>query len=222
MWDRMRIKGSRRSVLAATSPITLCLVVLVAWDSSAPMVPIVALGSVDEGTTIRTTGLLAELWSWDDGTENLVLVDPQSGCTVEVICNHGLCDQPSSYAELGDELEVVGEIFGLYAPRKLYTDSDRVSLIRPCRFVITVDTLSNCWQMFEGDDIEVRGILLRAEGGSGLSLRAMADEAVLSLEYAYEINQMLLGTEVVATGRLLFDTSVMGLVLCAESVVSTT
>ncbi|OGS55432.1 MAG: hypothetical protein A3K60_05360 [Euryarchaeota archaeon RBG_19FT_COMBO_56_21] len=194
--------------------------VLVGFGSSVPVVSIAALESVDDGSTVETIGLVAEFWAWDDGTENLLLVETTSGCTVIIICSPGIHAQPGTYVHLGDEVKVVGKVFGLHSPRRLYSDSDRVTLLRRCEFVLTVDALANCWRLFEGDEIKVRGILFMTDGESGFALRGMMGGSTLSLDSTYEIQPTLLGREVVIAGCLVFEEATLTVVLHADSVVA--
>ena len=198
----------------------MCLVILAACGSSAPVVSIAALATLDDGTTVQTIGLIAELWAWDDGTENILLVETSSCSTVVVVCSPAIHAQPSAYVDIGDELKVVGEVFGRYYPRKLYSDSDRVALLLPCEFVMTVDALATCWRLFEGDEVRVRGILLAAEGESEFALRGMSGASAVSLDCACEILPTLLGRDVLVSGRLLFEESSLRVVLHADSVVA--
>ena len=181
---------------------------------------IAALASIDDGTMVQTVGLVADSWAWDDGTENLLLVETASGCTVIMVCSSGIHAQPSTYVHIGDEIKVVGKVFGSDSPRKLYTDSDKVTLLRRCEFVLTVDSLADCWRLFEGDDIEVRGILSRTSGDIGLALRGLSGGSTVALDYPNEIQPALLGREVVVAGRLTFEETILAVVLRADSVVA--
>ncbi len=179
---------------------------------------IAALAAIDDGTIVRTAGLLAELWAWDDGTENLLLVDTGSESTVWIVCSPSIRLQPSCYVHIGDEIEAVGEIFGAHLPRKMYADSDSVTLLLRSRYVLTVDALSGCWRLFEGDDIEVRGILLRTVDGGGLVLGDASSGSTVTVDFAHEPQPPLFGREVVVAGRLFFDEATMAVTLLADSI----
>lgn len=213
----MRDSSSRWRTLAAsaTGALTLCLVVLAAFGSSAPAVSIAALASIDEGSTVQTVGLVADLWAWDDGTENLLLVEVSSRCTVVVVCHPAIRAQPSAYIDIGDEVRVSGRVFGSFSPRELHTDSDRLALVRPCEFVMTVDALANSWQLFEGDEISVRGVLLTTGEGEH-ALRGMS--STLPLDCVCSVPPTLMGRDALVSGRLLFDESSFKVALRADSV----
>jgi hypothetical protein len=190
--------------------------VAVACWATVPFVSIPSLDSLDAGAVVQTAGLLVEVHTWDDGSETMVLVDPMSGDTVKVICRRAVKDQPSSYASIGDELKVQGEVFGLQVPRNLYTNSDKVVLLHRCEYVLTVDSLATCWQLFQGDDVSLRGVLLRTDDPDGLALRALSGDTQLTVRYRHQIDSGLLGTEVLSQGTLVFEGSSLQVVLLAE------
>lgn len=209
---------AHRNTIAVACFTSISLVVLATSGSPIPMVPLSKLGVVDDGTTVCIVGLVADLWSWDDGTENILLVEICSVCTVRVVCSRAVRPLPGSYVHLGDEIEVVGEVFGTHSSRKIYSDSDRVALLRQCKSVLTVDALSECWTLFEDDEIEVRGILLRGANGIGFALRGLSSEGTVALEASAATDPSLLGREVVAAGYLRFEESSMAVVLHADSI----
>jgi hypothetical protein len=205
---------------AAASSLMLCVLVVLATDAPIPTVPISYLASLDEGAFVQTVGLVADLWSWDDGTQNILLVDTSSSCTIKVVCVRGIHSLPGDYVHLGDEVRVSGEVFGEPSARTLHADSDHVSLLRPSRFVLTVDALAGCWHLFEGDSIEVRGILVRATAGGDYALRGLATDVRMALEIHGEVNQLMLGEEAVVAGTLAFNSACMAVVMDVDSLQS--
>lgn len=202
-----------------TASVTLALVLVVSTSSPVPILPISALGNLDDGTSARTKGLVAELITWDDGTENLILVDAPSGRTLTVVCEKAACAQPSSYVHTGDEVEVMGQVYGTYSSKRLYTDSDRVTLLQASRFVLTVDSLVGCWRLFEGDSIEIRGILVQGASNGGIALRAFASSSAVALDPTYESDDALLGREVMVSGLVAFDEDSFTVKIIARSIV---
>lgn len=113
----------------------------------------------------------------------------------------------------------MGQVYGTYSSKRLYTDSDRVTLLQASRFVLTVDSLVGCWRLFEGDSIEIRGILVQGASNGGIALRAFASSSAVALDPTYESDDALLGREVMVSGLVAFDEDSFTVKIIARSIV---
>jgi len=208
----------RESVMALAFASVLSVMILLSSCSSPPAVPLSRLSSVDEGTEIRALGLLVDLWVRDDGSERLVLAEPQARAMLTVICSPGVREQPSAYARIGDQLEVTGELFHARSTPTIYVRSDDVRMLRPSESVLTVGILASDWRLFEGDEMRIRGFLQKDWLTGGYRLFDSSKEHGIALEYGGEDIAPLLGHEVLIEGVLRFDTSSMSLVIIIHSI----
>ncbi len=191
--------------------------VILGGSSSPPLVPISKLASVDGGTEVRIQGLLVELWSRDDGSEALVLLDAASQATARVYSSQGIDEQPSRRAGIGDLLLVQGEVSGALPSPAVYSQSDSIAVLRAADLVMTVDILADCWTLFEGDTFRICGILATDTSTGSSRLFDSSGERSVALHFP-ELVESLSGSRVVVEGRLLVDECHMFIYMDVESI----
>lgn len=152
----MRVLDDRlMSVLAAG---LLSSVVLLSSSAAPPSVTVSELWGLGGDATITVTGLLVSLWSYDSGSEVLVMSDEEGPPTVRVVCTPGPGLAPSTALSVGDLLSVSGECVFEDGTPSVFCRYGDVRLTRRSEEVLTVGLLSASWQLFEGDRISMRGV----------------------------------------------------------------
>jgi hypothetical protein len=191
---------------------------LLSWSARAPCLEVSSLSGMDDGQTVLIRGLLVDLWVNDGGSESLVLADREDATSVWVFVSQALRPQPSSYAHVGDELRVCGNLAISRSGMSLYSDSDSVVLLTRAEQVLTVGMLSSHWELFLGDDISVSGVLLQPVASAGPRLFDNDLEHSISLGLDDGWDAQLLGQSVTVVGMLVIDENSMALVLQARAI----
>lgn len=205
-------------VLAFTLLAVLAGMMMLSWSARMPCLEISSLPGIDDGQAVLVRGLLVDLWVNDGGSESLILADRESATSVWVFVSQATRPQPSSYAHVGDELRVAGNLALSRSGMSLYSDSDSVVLLARVEQVLTVGTLSSHWELFLGDDVSVSGVLMQTVASSGPRLFDSDMEHSLSLNLDDGWDDQLLGRTVTVVGRLVLDEGSMSLVLQAYSI----
>lgn len=196
----------------------LACMTMLSWPSEPPCVEIASLGGLDDGQTVLVRGLLVDLRTNDGGSESLVLADREESATVWVFVGKAIGPPPSSYANVGDELRVVGNLAISRSGLSLYSDTDSIVLLAKSEEVLTVSTLSSHWELFLGDEVRVKGILVQTVAYEGLRLFDSDQELSLAVSPSCIWDGRLLGLSVVVSGRLVLDMSSMRLALQAHEI----
>ncbi len=193
--------------------------VMLGKDASPPEVPISQIQSLEDGTEVRVCGLMVGLWEYESGAESFVLAEPNDGRTVKVVSSPAASPQPSEYADVGDELRVRGELSKAGFVPTIFTKSDGVSVSRESEDVLDIDVLGRNWQLFEGDCVRIGGVLLVDGLGTGPRLfdRDMRCSLAISMD-GFDVDSYL-GSRVVVTGILRFDSRTLSLVLVMKGIV---
>jgi len=205
-------------VLAFILMAVLAGMMMLSWSARMPCLEISSLPGLDDGQTVLVRGLLVDLRVNDGGSESLVLADREGAASVWVFVSQAIRSLPSSYAHVGDELRVVGNLALSRSGMSLYSDSDSVVLLARAEQVLTVGALSSHWELFLGDDISVSGILMQTVASSGPRLFDIDMERSLSLSLDGGWDDQLLGRTVTVIGRLVLDEESMSLVLQATAI----
>jgi len=205
-------------VLAFILLAVLAGMMLLSWSARMPCLEISALPGIDDGQVVLVRGLLVDLWVNDGGSESLVLADREGAISVWVFVIQAIRPQPSSYAHVGDELRVAGNLALSRSGMSLYSDSDSVVLLARAEQVLTVRTLSSHWELFLGDEVSVSGVLMQAVASSGPRLFDSDMEHSLSLGLDDGWDDQLLGRTVTVVGTLVFDEESMSIVLQAHAI----
>jgi hypothetical protein len=131
----------------------------VAYGSGPPTVSIADVDMVEDGTVVRLTGVLVHAWRYDSGLETMLLADLQDGSTVKLA--HQSSDSPgyTSFLSIGDEVASVGEVRRIGESTTVWVSDDAIRLIKQSETVLTVGAICRNWLLFEGDHLNVSGLL---------------------------------------------------------------
>ena len=198
----------------------LSSLVLLGSSSEPPIVHIYDISSLEGGTIVEFIGLLVELRVYDSGTERLVIADAEDGCTIRVVCSDGICPQPSSYASIGDELKVIGKISSSDDGALVFTNSDRITMMRGSETVLSVRTVTSNWVLFEGDTIRINGVLETDGFDSSPRLVECSGGFSIAVGSCQVGLDGLIGQSVIVTARLDFNYRTGSLVLAVFYVVA--
>lgn len=194
-----------------------CMATL-SWTSEPACLDVASLGGLDDGQEVLVRGLLVDLRTNDAGSESLVLADRTVMATVWVFVEKALGPPPSSFADIGDELRVAGNLAISRAGATLFSNSDSVSLMMEAEHVLTVQSLSSHWELFLGDEVSLRGILVQKSYSEGPRLLDLQEDCSLAVRATGEWDIGLLGLSVAVSGRLMLDECTMTIVLEAHSI----
>ncbi len=198
----------------------LSSLVLLGSDAEPPLVAISEVQRLEDGMSVQLSGLLVDDWTYESGSESMVLADPAGVATVEVITVPGARPQPSQYANIGDELLVAGKLSKSGQACTVFAKSDGITVLRTSDEVLTVDVLMRTWRLFEGDCVRIRGVL----GSDGLqgSVRLFSSErnCSIALDPGGLAVDGLIGTDVLVSALVRFDFRISALTLLARSVVA--
>ena len=213
----MACQVARERVLAFTFVILLSMIALLGGHANAPMVPIRQLHSMDQYSEVRIEGMLVDLWVRDDGSELLVLLDPSGAATAKVVCACGVTEQPSSLVGVGDILRVRGELAGVPASPTIYSQSDWITVIKTAEHVLSITVLSRNWPLFQGDRLDITGVLVLDDISSSARLFDSSGKRSIALR-CDGFPGRFTGSEVIITGILRFDSYDMSLFIEVESI----
>ncbi len=191
--------------------------IVLSLSADTPIVPIGQVHLMDEGQLVAVVGLLADLKVHDSGAESLLLVDPEFGSTVKVVCLQGVRPRPSALARIGDELKVLGRVSHSNYSTVLFSNSDDVSIVRPSELVLSLELLASNWRFFEGDPVRVVGVLVE-DGPASLRLFDHDLEHSIRVASRDDAISQLAGRTVLVQGVLVFDSASFSLLLDAEQV----
>jgi len=195
----------------------LCSMLLLSEDAEPPFIPISDLASAEDGAVISTEGLVASLHRYDSGAESLILVDV-SGCeTARIVCSPGGREMPSFYLSVGDAARATGEISFEGTAATMFCDSDGILLLKKAAHVLDVAVLSSNWELFEGDRLNVSGVLENAGRESWYLLRDSAGTCSMSARAGPDAGVIPVGVEVVVDCTMILDKSTMAFVLLVWS-----
>ncbi len=205
----------RTRTLALMFAAVLSILVVISSCSTTPFVGLDQIPALDEGTTVRLSGLLVGLSINDGGSEDIILLDPSKQVTAKAICMPGSRPLPSRYVSIGDELRVTASTSGK-GSSVVFTSSDDVDVSSESDAVLTVKILASNWALFEGDRFRISGVVM--VGSAGGFLLADPDlEHSISLRPENGDANDYLGKSVVADASLRVDASTMTLYLAAAS-----
>lgn len=186
--------------------------------SSPPEVAISQVSRLEDGTEVRISGLMVDLWVYESGAESLILAEPDGDHTVKVVSSPAARPQPSRYADIGDELCVIGEISKTGSVPTIFAKSDEISMVEESEDALTVDVLARNWVLFDGDCIRVGGILAFDGLGTGPRLFAYDMSCSLALSTGGLDAGAYLGERVLVTGILGFDSRILSLMLSVKGI----
>jgi hypothetical protein len=198
----------------------LSSMILLDSGSAAPGVTISQVPQLEDGMKVRLSGLLVDEWQFESGSESLVLAEPSGGSSVKVISSPGMRPQPSQYAELGDELQVTGELSKSGLVPTIFAKSDDISVSRESEQVLTVDILIGCWRLFEGDCVRIKGLLDFDGLGIAPRLFGFGMNCSLALDIGGLDVDAIMGHRVVVTGILHFEFRTSALVILVRSIMA--
>lgn len=130
-----------------------------AADSGPPTIRIADVESVENGSVIRLQGVLVHAWKYDSGLETLLLADLGDGSTVKLAHQ---ADGPTVFTALlsiGDEVSSFGEVRRSGESITMWVSDDGILLMRQSETVLSVDAICRNWLLFEGDPLNVSGLL---------------------------------------------------------------
>src|SRR5512136_74341 len=196
-------------VISAMLATSLGVVIALGSIGTQPTVSISELPSIESGMVVRIFGILADLRVHDSGFESLVLVDPESDAIVNSVCSPGVLPMPSEYSSIGDELQVIGEVSNDRTPPTIFAASDDVKLERSSSEILTLELLASHWHLFEGDEVNVRGILVGTSSGVECRLHGLDGSSSMALVCPNIEISHLNGKLVTLTGTFRLNPSTM-------------
>ena len=196
----------------------LASISMLASSSSPPSVTISQIPQLEDGMKVRISGIMVDLWKYESGSESLVLAEPAGGFSVKVVSSPANRPQPSKYADVGDELLVMGELSKSGQVPMIFARSDGISVARESEDVLTIDIIAKNWMLFDGDCIRVKGLL--DFDGLETELRLFSYDASISLRLMMgDLGvEGYIGSEVLVSGTLMFDSRTLSIVLLVKSV----
>jgi hypothetical protein len=162
------LKNTR--VVASLLALSLASLIVLGSMGVDPTVPISRLPTVESGIVVSVFGILTDLWIHDSGAESLVVTDSECEAVVRVVCSCGILPMPSEYSSIGDELRVTGEISNDRLPPTIFAISNDIHLEQSSEKILTMALLASHWQLFEGDFVDVEGVLVADISGAGIRL----------------------------------------------------
>jgi len=199
--------------LAVVLMCILSSIVLLGSSGGPPLVAISTLPEVEEGTTVKASGVLVDLRLYDSGAEGIVIADLDDGAVAKIISTPGIKAQPSAYARIGDELLIEGEVSVSGTTSIIFTSSDDVLVVSQSELVLTVESVSRNWFLFEGDVVRIKGFLERTGLGIGLRLYDRTDGCSIAVIPGDFDLERFVGSVITLTATLRFDHWLSALVL---------
>lgn len=215
---RAHVKEAR--TIAFAEALLLGTVAVLSASSGPPVVMIQSVPSIEEGTVVRVSGHVVDIWSWDDGTENIVLADLGSGATLRVVCRAGAGQPPSESPSVGDLVLVTGEVARSGVQTLLIVGGDGPELVSRSADALTLGDLARNWRLFEGDDIGIKGLLVSDIDGNYV-LSDLDLTRSLRLSGSTTGLARLAGHAVVVTGVIVVEESTMSLEFRVDSIAPT-
>ncbi|OGS42533.1 MAG: hypothetical protein A3K67_07625 [Euryarchaeota archaeon RBG_16_62_10] len=212
----MRASVKDAKALAFIEAVLLVALALLSAGSEPPVVDIPSVPSIDEGTVVRVSGHVVDIWAWDDGSENLVLADLASGATLRALCRPCPGAQPSDRASIGDLVSATGEVARSGLQTMLVVEAGGIVLVSQSEEALGLEELASNWALFERDEISLRGLLV-PDGGASFVLSDLGMTRALRLSGGGTELARLVGQVVVVTGVLEMDAATMSLELRVES-----
>jgi hypothetical protein len=200
----------------------LASVTMLGLESSPPVVTVSQVPQLEDGMKVRIKGLLVDLWKYETGSESLVLAEPGWSGTIRVVSSPATLPQPSRYADLGDELVILGDLSKSGAVPTIYSTSDSISVSKESEDILTVDMLRDNWVLFNGDSIRLRCSLDYDGLRAGLRLYNSGKNCSLAANMGGLDASRFVGSQVLVTGTLTIDQRTLSLTLTVSSIVSDT
>lgn len=204
--------------LAASLSVLLGMLVALSAASPVPLVPISSVQDIDEGAEVRVLGVVSDLRRFDSGTEALVLVDLDDGSSVTIYCVEGLGTPPASYANIGDELSVIGKVVRSGGRASLLSRPDQVALSRVAELVLTTSLLSENWDSFLGDVVTVGGEIVQDWNSGDVRLCDRSGEASIALRSDTMDLRFYTGSGVILSGELRMDIQTLSLLISVDRI----
>ena len=204
----MRIMNERLVGMLAIG--MLSSTVLLAASALPPSVTVSELWALNEDASLSVSGILVSLRTYESGTEIIVLSDESGDPTVRVVCVPGPGAPPSRSVSMGDLLGVSGDCVFEDGTPVVYCRYGDVRVVSHSDDVVTVGLLSAAWNLFEGDQVVVRGVSM-SDGLGGLRLHDAEDGC--SILMSLEAGVVPVEGAVMVQGMLVLDRGEMVLVL---------
>jgi len=192
---------------------------LLGSNATPPTVAISQVPQLEDGMRVEIVGMLVDIWRYESGAESLVLSEFDGGSSVKVLSSKGIRCQPSQYADIGDELHIIGELSKSGLAPTIFAKSDDISVSRESEQYLTVEVLTNCWELFEGDSIRIGGILDLDGFSSSPRLFSFGMNCSVALITGALDFESFLDDRVEITGVLHFDGRTLTLVLMVSSII---
>lgn len=187
---------------------------LISCASQPPEVTVSQLWVLGGDSPVTVSGLLVNVWSYDSGTEILVMMDGSGETTVKVVCSPGPWAPPSASLSIGDLVVVSGDCAFEDGVPVVFCHYGGVSLSRRSQDVLTVSTLCGSWRLFEGDRIDLRGVLMPDDSGA-LRLHDGQDVCSIAVRLAPGVNAVY--GNVLARCVLEVDVTTMEILLLVDA-----
>lgn len=130
-----------------------------AADSGPPTIGIAEVDAVEDGAVVSLQGVLVHAWRYDSGLETLLLADLKDGSTVKLAHQANGPVAFTSLLSIGDEISSVGEVRRSGESTTMWVSDDGIRLMRQSEAVLSVDAICRNWLLFEGDPLNVSGLL---------------------------------------------------------------
>ncbi|MCU0859860.1 MAG: hypothetical protein MUE55_04680 [Thermoplasmata archaeon] len=158
-WPFMALHRMGDRTAAAVLGAMLLGIGYMAADSGPPTIGIADVDAVEDGAVVRLQGVLAHAWRYDSGLETLLLADLGDGSTVKLAHQVTGPTAFTSLLSIGDEVSSVGEVRRSGESTTMWVSDDGIRLMRQSEAVLSVDAICRNWLLFEGDPLNVSGLL---------------------------------------------------------------
>jgi len=178
----------------------------VAHGSGPPTVSIADIDTVEDGTVVRLTGVLVHAWRYDSGLETMLLADLQDGSTVKLAHQSPGSPGYTSFLSVGDEVSSVGEVRRYGEGTTVWVSDDGIRLTRESEAALTVGAICQNWLLFEGDHLNVSGVLAAGDPPGELVLSDQDGLARIAVFHPPSGLESLVGKPVVLECQLVLST----------------
>lgn len=203
------------------SVILLSTMMFMGSTSEPPEVAMKDLASLEDGEAVRIRGVVSDMWRADSGSETLMLFNLTDNSSAKVVWVSGGGPGPSETLSIGDEAGMSGEVSVAQIPPVLFVRGADFWLLTPSEDILSLATLSSCWELFEGDTIRIAGNLFADPSGGPFKLCDSKMEHSVQVRWAKGDLTTLIGQPVLATGALRMDTRTLSLVFLADHISAT-
>lgn len=180
------------------------------------MIGVEQASGLDDGSRALIVGIAVEIFVSDSGYTKILLADSVSGVTIEVWSegspSHVLPGYPA-HVRVGDQVQVAGRVATGRTNPVVFTTNAEVTVLAEARVVLTVDFLCENWRLFEGDRLNISGLVVSAPESTCERLSDTSGRHSIRIELMGGCERPEAGTVAVLDCALMADLETMSLFL---------